>query len=246
LRRTARALWRLARALTHIGHGLWLCAVRFPSLTPMQRLRCVQRWCAGMLVLLGIELQSHGDPQPGPVLLAANHISWLDILALNAVEPARFVSKADVRRWPLIGWMVACGGTLFIERERKRDAMRVVHQVAAALGEGERIAVFPEGTTGDGHALLPFHANLLQAAIVGGMPVQPVALRYSDAFDAVSRAAMFVGDTTLAMSVWRVVRAQTMRVRIDFLPPLESTGADRRGLAERLEADIGRALSAVH
>ena len=94
------------------------------------------------------------------------------------MRPARFVSKADVRHWPLLGWLVACGGTLFIERERKRDALRVVHQMAEALQAGETVAVFPEGTTSDGHGLLPFHANLLQAAIATETPVQPVALRY--------------------------------------------------------------------
>ena len=111
---------------------------------------------------------------------------------------ARFVSKADVRHWPLLGWLVDAAGTLYIERERKRDAMRVVHQMAEALAAGDMVAVFPEGTTGDGRALLPFHANLLQAAIAAGAPVQPVALRFSDAGACGSaRRSASLGDTTL-------------------------------------------------
>ena len=121
-----------------------------------------------MLTVMGIRLECAGALQPAPVLLLANHVSWLDILAIDAWRPVRFVSKADVRKWPLLGFMVACGGTLFIERERKRDALRVVHQVADALRAGASVAVFPEGTTGAGPLLLPFHANLLQAAISTG------------------------------------------------------------------------------
>src|SRR6185295_16037591 len=154
-------------------------------------LKRVGWWNARLLRLLGIALHSSGTPRQGATLIVANHVSWLDILAINAVHPCRFVSKADVRHWPLIGWLVACGGTLFIERERKRDALRVVHQVADALRQGQTLAVFPEGTTSDGHGLLPFHANLLQAAVATSTPVQPVALRFSDATHEVSIAVEF-------------------------------------------------------
>ena len=134
-------------------------------------------WCAWPGWSCGVS----GTPRPGATLLLANHISWLDIVAIHAVAPqARFVSKADVLAWPLLGWLIKGAGTLFIERERKRDALRVLHQVAEALKAGDTVAVFPEGTTGDGATLLPFHANLLQAAIATGTPVQRVALRYSD------------------------------------------------------------------
>jgi 1-acyl-sn-glycerol-3-phosphate acyltransferase len=118
---------------------------------------------------------------------------------------ARFVSKADVLAWPLLGWLIKNAGTLFIERERKRDALRVLHQVAAALTDGDMVAVFPEGTTGSGRELLPFHANLLQSAISTGTPAQGVALRYSDALHSVSPAAEFLRDTTLLQTVWRML-----------------------------------------
>ena len=237
-----RAPWRLARSVAHGLHGLLVCAVVFPFLSDAKRMQTVGRWSARMLSLLGISLQSSGVPRQGAVLFVANHVSWLDILAINAVQPARFVSKADVRHWPVMGWMVACGGTLFIERERKRDALRVVHQVAKALKAGETVAVFPEGTTSDGHALLPFHANLLQAAIVTEVPVQPIALRYSDKRHAISSAAAYVGDTTLAQSAWNVVTADALTVHVQMLLPEGTRHLDRRALAERLQAQIGSAL----
>lgn len=202
----------------------------------------VGRWSARLLALLGIELTQHGRVADGPLLLVGNHVSWLDILAINAVRPVRFVSKADVRAWPLLGWMVGCAGTLFIERERKRDALRVVHQIAAALQQRQIVAVFPEGTTGDGHALLPFHANLLQAAIATGAPVQPVALRYADRAAPVSAAAAYVGDMSLAQSIWRIVNADGLRVDVALLAPLPSAAAERRALAETLRARIAAAL----
>jgi 1-acyl-sn-glycerol-3-phosphate acyltransferase len=120
--------------------------------------------------------------------------------------------------------------------------MRVVHQIAEALARGSTVAVFPEGTTGDGRALLPFHANLLQAAIATGARVQPLALRFSDRTHAVSPAAEFLGETTLAQSLWRLVAADGLAVHLTLLPPRASAHADRRALAQVLREDIGAAL----
>jgi 1-acyl-sn-glycerol-3-phosphate acyltransferase len=162
---------------------------------------------------------------------------------VHTVYPqARFVSKADVQSWPLIGRLVDAGGTLYIQRERRRDAMRVVHQMAEALSAGDVVAVFPEGTTADGHALLPFHGNLLQAAIAVEVPIQPVAIRYSDATDAVSRAAQFVGETTLLQSLWRIASGERIQVRLQVLPAQATAHADRRALALRLRELIEQAL----
>ncbi len=241
--RWPRALWRLLRALLHIAQAVLRCAFLFPFLDAPARLLQVQRWCAGMLRCLGVSVDARGAAvRPGPVLVVANHISWLDILALTAVHPMRFVSKADVRRWPVLGWLVGCGGTLFIEREKKRDALRVVHQLAEALKAGGALAIFPEGTTSDGHGLLPFHANLLQAAIAAEAPVQPVALRYSDARSPVSAAAAYVGDTTLLGSLWRVAMASGLKVDARVLSPEGSRHLERRALTERVRAQIGEAL----
>ena len=237
-----RACWRLAACLVMVVRGLLTCLFIFPFCGPARRMAHVGRFCHLTLGALGIRVVTEGAAQPGPVLLVANHVSWLDILAIDAALPARFVSKADIRKWPLIGWMVACGGTLFIERERKRDAMRVVHQVAASLQEGDIIAMFPEGTTSDGHALLPFHANLLQAAIATHTPVQAVALRYRDAASPVSQAAAFVGEMTLIESLWQVVRARGLEVQVQRLPAIRTEGFERRTLGERLRHEIAAAL----
>jgi 1-acyl-sn-glycerol-3-phosphate acyltransferase len=233
-----RGAWRLVRVIVHLAHGALIVTTGFDRQLAEARARRVQWWSAKMLRLLGIGLVAEGTPRPGAKLLVANHVSWVDIAAINAVAPARFVSKAEVRHWPLFGWLANATGTLYIERERPRDALRVVHQMAAALQAGDTLAVFPEGTTSDGHALLPFHANLLQAAIATDTPVQAVALRFSDAEHAISPAAEFIGDTTLGQSLWWVACAQRLSVRVRFLTATSVAHADRRRLAERLREEI--------
>jgi 1-acyl-sn-glycerol-3-phosphate acyltransferase len=236
--RTLRAVWRIVACVAHVLRGLMICGFIFPFVRPAARTVRVGPWCAAMLRVLGIRVVVSGAWHAAPVMVVANHVSWIDILAINAVGSVRFVSKADIRRWPVLGWLVACGGTLFIERERKRDAMRVVHQVAEALQGGDVVAVFPEGTTSDGHGVLPFHANLLQAAITTGTPVQPVALRYADATHAVSPAAAYIGDTSLLQSLWWVVMADGLTAQVTVLPAHYSAHAQRRELSEAVRAGI--------
>ncbi|CAN5176734.1 lysophospholipid acyltransferase family protein [soil metagenome] len=241
-----RAAWRLLRCVAHIFHGLGIVLFRFGALDAAGRHARVGAWSAQMLRVMGIAMQVEGRVQAGGVLLAANHVSWLDITALHAVVPqARFVSKADIQSWPLISRLADAADTLYLHRERKRDALRVVHLVAQALGEGQAVAVFPEGTTSDGRALLPFHANLFQAAIVTSTPVQPIALRFSDAHQPISPAVEFIGATTLVESLWRVACAEGLVAHITLLPARASAQVERRVLAQTLRDDIAAQLAAV-
>ena len=234
-----RAAWRLLRCALHVLRGLAIVLVRFGGLDAAQRHAAIGRWSTGLLRTLGIAVQLDGRVHAGGVLLVANHVSWLDITALHAVVPhARFVSKADIQSWPLLSPLADAAGTLYLMRERKRDALRVVHLVAQALSEGQVVAVFPEGTTSDGRTLLPFHANLLQAAIATATPVQPIVLRFSDAREPISRAAEFIGATTLVESLWRVARADGLVANLTLLPARASAHADRRALAQTLRDDI--------
>jgi 1-acyl-sn-glycerol-3-phosphate acyltransferase len=246
MKRRLRAVWRLTRCVAHGLHGLALVWWRFPTLEAPQRHGLIRWWSRKMLDVMGLELRTDGEFVGGGTLLVANHVSWLDIAALHAVVPqARFVSKADIGSWPVLAHLSRAANTLFLERERKRDALRVVHLVAQALGDGQPVAIFPEGTTSDGRTLLPFHANLLQAAVATGSPVQPVALRFSDATQRISAAVEFVGDTTLMQSLWRVACAEGLTVSVALLPPRTGAAADRRTLARMLRADIAQRLPAA-
>jgi 1-acyl-sn-glycerol-3-phosphate acyltransferase len=242
----ARGAWRLARALIHGLHGLLVVLLLFPHLAQPAREQRIRWWSAKMFRMLGMQLEVSGTFRPGAKLVVANHISWLDILAVHAACPeARFVSKAEVRHWPLVSRLVDAARTLYLQRERARDALRVVHEMAAALRSGDTVAVFPEGTTGSGRELLPFHANLLQAAISTATPVQPVALHFADADGAVSTAADFTGDITLEQSLWALARARGMVVRVQVLTAEVTAHADRRALAEHLRTVIGEALETL-
>jgi 1-acyl-sn-glycerol-3-phosphate acyltransferase len=235
-----RAAGRLAHALGHALSGWCTIAFVFPRLAQAERDARVQAWARRMLEVLGVALELRGSPpQQGPVLLVANHISWLDILVMHAARHCRFVAKAQVRRWPLIGTLATGGGTLYIERESRRDALRVVHHMAEALRAGDIVAVFPEGTTSDGRALLPFHANLLQAAISARVPVQPVALSFLDAASrAPSFAASYVGDETLVGSLWRMLAAPPMVAVVAFGEPQQAHGRERRTWAAQLREAV--------
>jgi 1-acyl-sn-glycerol-3-phosphate acyltransferase len=242
--RALRAVWRLALLSLHVLLGLVIVVAAFPRMDLAARRRTLAWWARRQLRVLGIGLAVEGSWRSGATLILANHVSWLDIAAIHAVCPrARFVSKADVHHWPVIGRLTGAADTLFIEREKKRDALRVVHQMAERLRQGDAIAVFPEGTTGTGHALLPFHANLLQAAISAEAPVQPVALRYADASHAVSEAVTFVGETTLVQSLWRVACGSGIHVRLRVLPPMGTAHADRRALTEHVRDTLAGVLA---
>nr|WP_316640741.1 lysophospholipid acyltransferase family protein [uncultured Roseateles sp.] len=241
--RTLLACWRLVRVVLHLLHGLWIIKARFPRLDGAGRHRRIQWWAGKFLSVLDVQLDLQGQFKPGSSLIVANHVSWLDIVAIHAVHPrTRFVSKADVKTWPIVGPLVHAADTLFIERERKRDAMRVVHQMAEALQAGDSVGIFPEGTTGAGDQLLPFHANLLQAAIAAEAAVQPVALRFSDAEGPISQAVVYVGDTTIVQSLWLIAMGRGLRVRVTVLPPVGARHADRRALSQHLQALITEAL----
>lgn len=243
-RTRASAVWRLVRATGHVLRGLWVIRSEFGKLTPAQTQLLVREWTRQMLGILGVELVVQGTPPAhGPLLQVANHISWLDILIMNAAQPSRFVSKADVRHWPVIGGLADGAGTLYIERESRRDAMRVVHQVADRLRTKDVISVFPEGTTGDGQTLLTFHANLLQAAIAAGAPVLPVALRYADRDSGQrSDAPLFIGDTTLFQSIWSTLRADGVQAVVRYGDPQRDQGRDRRAWAQDLRTEVARLL----
>ena len=238
-------LGRLVMATVHVVRGLWIIRTRFDRLTDAQRTLAVREWSREVLRILGVELVVQGEvPDQGPALVVANHVSWLDILVMNAAQPARFVSKADVKQWPLLGSLITGAGTLYIERENRRDAMRVVHHVAERLQAQDLIAIFPEGTTGDGTALLPFHANLFQAAIAAEAPVLPVALSYVHVGGATRHdAPVYIGDTTLLASMWATVRATDVQALVSFGDAQVDEGRTRREWAENVRNTIGSMLA---
>jgi len=234
------AIWKFLRGLWHVLMGMWTIYARFPQLSPEQREARVQAWALQFLALWGIHLKVLGQPVVnGPALIVANHISWLDILVMHAARHCRFVSKSDIRDWPLVGMLATGAGTLYIERTSRKDALRMVKDMAEAMKNGDVVAVFPEGTTSDGRELLPFHANLIQAAIAAEAPVQPVSLKFVDAATGQpSFAPCYIGDDTLVGSMWRTLSAPAIIAVVHFGEPQAANGRDRRAWAHDLREDI--------
>jgi 1-acyl-sn-glycerol-3-phosphate acyltransferase len=226
-----KACWRLLHAVGHALGGWWTIRFTFPGLSQQERNLRVQQWSRRLLEIMGVTLKVQGTPpEDGPVLLICNH---------HAACHVRFVSKSGVKHWPLIGTLSTGAGSLYIERERRRDAMRVVHHMTEALQGGDRIGVFPEGTTSDGNGLLPFHANLLQAAISSGAPVLPAALRFADAATGqTSQAPRYIDDDNLLTSLWNTLRAPPLLAIVRFGEPQSSLGRERRAWALALREDV--------
>jgi 1-acyl-sn-glycerol-3-phosphate acyltransferase len=244
---TLRACWKLTRVATHILAGLFTVSFVFPRLSPGGKQVSIQAWAKKMIGVLDIDFELIGQPpRHGPLLLVANHVSWLDILVLLASCHCRFVSKAEIGRWPIVGTLTRAANTLFITRESKRDALRVVHQMAEALQPGNDavLAIFPEGTTSNGLQVLPFHANLFQAAISANAPVQPLALRFEDAATReISLVACYIDDDSFVGSLWRTLVAPRQRVVLRFGEPQHAEGRHRQTWAADVRAEVAKLLA---
>jgi len=237
---------RTARMGVHVVRGLALTLGVFPFVDLARRREIVRRWSARLLAILHVEPRFHGVPEggvPGNVLIVANHISWLDIFVLLALQPARFIAKADIRRWPVVGRLAANVGTLFVEREKRRHAHSINREAATALARGDVVAIFPEGTTTDGTTLLPFRGSLLQPIVDAAGHVQPVAIRYRDAEGAPSDAPAYVGEMSFVASFWRVTAERSLVADTYFTAALAAQDRPRRELAREAETLIRTALA---
>ncbi len=233
---------RLVFSALHLLRGLVTIALVHPLASPETRLAQKRRWSRRLLEIYGVRIEQRGaSPAPGS-LLVANHISWLDVFAINAVQPAAFVAKAEVRGWPVIGWLAARAGTIFLRRGSRGHARVINEEIAAVLGRGANVAVFPEGTTTDGSHVLHFHGALLQPAIAAGHPVQPVAIAYRDASGLRTDVAAYVGDMSLLESMRNIAGAPALTVEVWIGEPLSGDVAHRRELAAAARETIARQL----
>ena len=239
-------IYRATRLVLHLLRGVLTVALLFPLYGRERRKKAVRRWSAQSLSIINVVPKVHGEPpvHPGrPLVLVANHISWLDIQVIHAVWQVRFVAKSEVRSWPVIGWLSARTGTLFIERGSGRHAVRINQAIHAAFVDGDPIGVFPEGTTTHGDEIGKFHASLLQPAVDEDALVCPVALRYLDEDGNLCVEASYVGETSLAESMRMILRQPRITAELFFLQPIDARGRTRRDLARETRELIGTRLS---
>ena len=230
----------------HVLYAVALAGLVFPWLADRARIRLERRWSVQLMKILRVRVHLQGVA-PGlsarNVMLVANHVSWLDIYLLNTARPARFVAKAEVRAWPVVGWLANKTGTLFIDRMKRHDTARVCHEMSAALNNGECMAVFPEGTTSNGTRLRPFHASLLQPAVASQSTVWPVAIRYTHADGLLNIAPAYADEISFGASLLRVTSQPVIYAELVFAPPIDAHGKTRRELARQAEQAIASALN---
>jgi 1-acyl-sn-glycerol-3-phosphate acyltransferase len=250
--RTTGVSWRLVHRTLALVTTLLAGVVALPFLPLFgdeRRDRAVGVLFRAVLRAAGIELRLAGESgyRTGPgrgVLVVANHLSWIDVVAFGAAEPVRMLSKQEVADWPLLGGLARRCGTLFVDRRGLHGLPTVVAETAGALRAGAVVGVFPEGTTWCGSASGPFRRAAFQAALDAGVPVRPVRITLELPGGRPTTAGAFVGDETLWDSVGRVLRLPGLVCELTLLPALAPVG-DRRTLARRAELAVSGTVPSV-
>jgi 1-acyl-sn-glycerol-3-phosphate acyltransferase len=224
-----------------VASGLLVTLLIVPFCGNAARLRLKASWAIALLDSLGVEVAADLSHAAPGTLLVANHISWIDIYVINAALPSAFVSKEEVRHWPLIGWLAARHDTIFLRRGSRGHARLINAEVAAVLAQGKHVAVFPEGTTTDGRSLLHFHAALIQPALAAGKPVLPVAISYWEVDGQRSLAPRYDGDITLGQCTRAILSRRRLVARLVTTPLLGLHGEDRKQVAAAAREAIASA-----
>ncbi|HET7651007.1 MAG TPA: lysophospholipid acyltransferase family protein [Gammaproteobacteria bacterium] len=232
-----RILLRVLGLVLHVLLGIVLGILLLPGQLGVARKAQVRvrngtvRWWLRVVGrLLGVRVFVCGEPVTEPALLVANHISWIDIIALAEIASADFVAKQEVRDWPLFGWLTRVSGTLFVRRGDFGAARILQARMERRLAAGRSLILFPEGTTSDAIAPRPFKSRLFQAAIRTNVLVQPVAISYPGSGAERQRAA-FVGDQSLLENLWPLLGQRSLSLTIRCMPPISASGAQSRALA---------------
>jgi len=236
--RVLRYAWRVPLLIVHVLVALPLALVVASRLAGVSIRSGLIRWWSGRLMrIFGFRIVRFGTPLPGAVLYVANHISWLDIVLMLSQRAVSFVAKSEIDRWPLVGWLASCAGTIFHRRGNTDSLNRVMARVVERLRDGAPVGVFPEGGSGHGDRVGTFHARIFQTALDAGVPVQPVALRYGDDSRQDPRVPFAAGEKFLT-NFLRLLGGPPMDAEVHFLDPVESTPDARRRMADESRARI--------
>jgi 1-acyl-sn-glycerol-3-phosphate acyltransferase len=251
--RPVRYLWRVPLLLLHIALGILLCAlilswnthrVMIDGREPFAH-RMIRWWSTVLMRIFGLRSVRVGKPLPDPVLFVANHTSWIDIELLHSQRAACFVAKAEIARWPLVGWMAATGGTIFHRRGSNHSLAAVMQAMVERLRGGRSVAVFPEGGTGHNGVLKVFHARIFQAALDAQVPVQPVALRFARNGRRVIDAGFREGENFMG-NLLRMLGEAPLDAEVHFLAAVPAMPDARRRMADLSRERIGAALEDAH
>lgn len=228
--------YRITRIVIHTLVGIGITAFVFPFTNKSWRLALTQWWCKSLLNCFNIKVITHGktpDPNTSNSMFVANHISWVDIHSISSIIPLRFIAKIEVESWPVFGYLVSKSGTLFINRNIRKDASRIIEITTKSLADGDNVCFFPEGTTTDGTHILPFKSSIVQAAINTNAKIFPVAIFYPLPDGKPNIEAAYAGETTMPESMLKILKLKKPIVELHFLAPIDCEGHTRQ-LATKL------------
>ena len=237
--------WRIVRLLGQIVGGLLVSVTSFARGTQQKRHAIIRSWSRAVLHQAGVDVRAVGFPNDAdkPVTLVANHVSWSDIFALNSQHACHFIAKSELKSWPLAGRLLTNVGTIFIDRNDRKDTHRLKRVVHDLLAAGETVAVFPEGTTSNGFDVLKFHASLLEPIVAAEGEVWVVAIRYFRVSDgARTDAPAYIADLSLLDSLRAIHDVGGVIAELRFLEAIQCAGLSRREVAQRAEALIRAAV----
>jgi 1-acyl-sn-glycerol-3-phosphate acyltransferase len=237
---------RLCLVALQILSGVVQAGLIYPYIGQQMRASMKRRWSRQMLHILGIRLSAHASSIQSagrPGLLVCNHVSFVDIFVINAVEPASFVAKSDVAHWPLIGKLCASTDTMFIERGSRSAAYHTHRRLVDRLEQGHCIAVFPEGTSSRGDEVMPFHSALFQSAIDAGVPIRCLTLSYHQEDGSPSFAPAYVDNISLWQCLKAITRSRGLHAQLSNASDLDTGTGDRRHLAQLAHQAIARELA---
>lgn len=228
-----------------------IAAILLPVARNPLRATLIQWWCRHLLGAFNLRVISLGHIPAANMPLSktmfiANHISWIDIHALNSIITLRFIAKSEIKIWPIFGFLVSRANTLFIDRNKRQDAKRTIDIATKSLQAGDNLCFFPEGTTTDGTKMKAFKSSLIQAAIQAGATIHPVAIRYPHPAGGLNTSVAYAGETTMLESIWEILSQQQTVVELHFLAPItpaEFGELDRRKLTLRVEKLIRHQLA---
>ena len=246
--RPLRYLWRVPLLVLHVLVALPLTILTINPLFARLSLRgerfdhwTIRQWSGGLMRIFGFRLRRYGTPLPGAALFVANHVSWIDITLMHSQRVMGFVAKAEIARWPLIGWLAGLGGTIYHHRGNNESLHGVMHQMVQRLQSGLAVGVFPEGRTNDGAALGVFHARIFQPAVLAEVPAQPVALKYGLRGSAQTTVAFGPKESFLA-NFLRLLGDRARIAEVHFLEPIAVAEDGRRRMAETCRERIAEAM----
>ena len=230
-------LLKYLRLLSAFGQAFWILWIKFPKLNKEHKLLEIQKWSQRTLDVIGIQVLHEAQPDQlkssvSPLLSVANHVSWVDALIIQAIQPSIFVAKSEVQKWPVIGSIATACGVIFVDRGSPSSARRMVDAVSSALHHGYCVAGFPEGTSSEGTSVSLFHANIFEAAINHHTHVQPIAIRYTNPQTGnLCMKAAFIGDIGFVESLHQVITSNGIHAKVHVGEMLSPQGHSRRTLA---------------